>query len=335
MEQPSISVIIPVYNVESYLPQCLDSLLAQSYSNFEMILVDDGSPDSSGKICDEYAAKDPRIKVIHQENQGVSTARNNGIDIATGKWITFVDSDDWVDTSFLENFQINKNTFADVVFQGLKYVDHNSGRTKRKKQFSDNTIVIPDIAGELAKQDILSFGVSVCKCYKTSIIRQYNILFNASISFHEDHIFTFKYLASCHTLVTTSHCCYNYRCGHNPESLSKKRHPYQNQMMAGQEMMRELNSIRQTFRLPEDYYKQIATFCLSTKIDAASSLFRQRKPWKETKKTMVQILSPLYEFAQYYYPSDKRYSVIRFFAHDTSGILLFIFFLLYTRISSL
>lgn len=99
---PQISVIVPVYKVEAYLHECVDSILAQTCSDFELILVDDGSPDSCGAICDEYAAKDPRVRVIHQENQGLSGARNAGIDIAQGEFITFIDSDDLVDGRYLE-----------------------------------------------------------------------------------------------------------------------------------------------------------------------------------------------------------------------------------------
>jgi glycosyltransferase involved in cell wall biosynthesis len=94
--RPLISVIVPVYKVEDYLPRCVDSLLAQTYENLEIILVDDGSPDNCGSICDEYALRDPRIRVIHKENGGLSSARNAGIDIAAGDYLGFVDSDDWV-----------------------------------------------------------------------------------------------------------------------------------------------------------------------------------------------------------------------------------------------
>lgn len=98
MEQnPLISVIVPVYGVENYLPKCLDSILAQSYSNLEILLVDDGSPDDSGKICDDYAARDSRIRVIHKPNGGLSSARNAGLEMATGDYVAFVDSDDYVE----------------------------------------------------------------------------------------------------------------------------------------------------------------------------------------------------------------------------------------------
>ena len=97
-----ISVIVPVYNVESYLNRCVDSILRQTYKELEIILVDDGSTDNSGKICDEYKSVDNRVKVIHQSNRGQSVARNNGINMACGKWICFVDSDDFIQDDYLE-----------------------------------------------------------------------------------------------------------------------------------------------------------------------------------------------------------------------------------------
>ena len=97
-----VSVIVPVYNVESYLSKCVESIKDQSYSNIEIILVDDGSTDSSGKLCDEFVKSDGRIKVLHKVNGGVSSARNLGIDICHGEYITFVDSDDWVEQNYIE-----------------------------------------------------------------------------------------------------------------------------------------------------------------------------------------------------------------------------------------
>ena len=102
MEHPTISIIVPVYRVEAYLRRCLDSLLVQTYPNLQIILVDDGSPDRCGTICDEYAAKDSRIAVIHQKNQGISAARNAALDRAEGQWIGFVDSDDWIEPDMYE-----------------------------------------------------------------------------------------------------------------------------------------------------------------------------------------------------------------------------------------
>lgn len=97
-----ISIIVPVYKVEPYLRKCVDSILAQTFTDFEVILVDDGSPDNSGKICDEYASKDSRVRVIHKKNGGLSSARNAGIDVARGKYLGFVDSDDYIEKDMYE-----------------------------------------------------------------------------------------------------------------------------------------------------------------------------------------------------------------------------------------
>ena len=102
MNNPKISVIVPVYNVEKYLHKCIDSILVQTFTDFELLLIDDGSTDKSGDICDEYAVKDARVRVFHTENRGVSAARNHGLREASGDWICFVDSDDWVENCYLE-----------------------------------------------------------------------------------------------------------------------------------------------------------------------------------------------------------------------------------------
>ena len=112
MISPAISVIIPVYNVEQYLPRCIDSILAQTFTDFELLLIDDGSTDRSGGICDEYAKKDARITVFHKVNGGVSSARNVGLEHARGEWLAFVDADDWVDSDYLS---LDGHEDADVV----------------------------------------------------------------------------------------------------------------------------------------------------------------------------------------------------------------------------
>src|SRR5690554_6730418 len=120
-----ISIIIPVYNVEEYLPRCIDSVLIQRNIQFEVVLVNDGSTDSSGLICDEYAQADNRVKVFHQLNSGVSSARNLGIENATGEWICFVDADDWIEPDSLEKIlNINDNRESDfIIARSFKYLN--------------------------------------------------------------------------------------------------------------------------------------------------------------------------------------------------------------------
>ena len=116
---PEISVIVPVYKVEQFLHRCVDSILRQSFYDFELILVDDGSPDNCGVICDEYAAKDSRVRVIHQENSGVSEARNRGMDAAEGQFLCFVDSDDILNCKYCETLlDLLENTACDFAACG-------------------------------------------------------------------------------------------------------------------------------------------------------------------------------------------------------------------------
>lgn len=129
MTKPLISVIVPVYNVERYLPKCIDSILAQTYDNLEIILVEDGTKDASGVICDEYAEKDARIKVIHKENGGLSSARNAGMEIARGEYFGFVDSDDWIEPEFYGTMLTLAQKYdADLVCAGRYDVDGATGR---------------------------------------------------------------------------------------------------------------------------------------------------------------------------------------------------------------
>ncbi len=118
---PELSIIVPVYKVEQYLPKCIDGTLAHAVSDFELVLIDDGSPDRCGRICDEYAAKDSRINVIHQENRGVSAARNAGLDLARGEYIGFVDSDDWIEPEMYETMVgLANEQEQDVVICGAR-----------------------------------------------------------------------------------------------------------------------------------------------------------------------------------------------------------------------
>lgn len=121
---PELSVIVPVYKVEPYLPKCVDSILMQTFRDFELILIDDGSPDNCGAICEQYAARDDRIKVIHQANAGVSAARNAGLNIASGDYIGFVDSDDWIEPEmYATMLAVAKEKQVDVVICGIQYTD--------------------------------------------------------------------------------------------------------------------------------------------------------------------------------------------------------------------
>lgn len=139
-----VSVIVPIYNVETFLERCLNSIVKQSYTNLEIILVDDESPDNCGDICDRWAERDNRIKVIHKKNGGLGFARNSGLDIATGEFVAFVDSDDYITYDFIEKY-VNHMILedADLVIGGLtrKFIDGS----EIKKQVTDSTVIVEKI----------------------------------------------------------------------------------------------------------------------------------------------------------------------------------------------
>lgn len=138
---PQISIIVPVYNVEPYIEKCLDSILNQTFTDFELILIDDGATDRSGAICDEYAQRDTRVIVIHQTNQGVSAARNKGLDVAAGEYIGFVDPDDFIEQDMYEFLYNSLNDhFADISICGV-YLDYPGGE-QRKYSYKEMTIIL-------------------------------------------------------------------------------------------------------------------------------------------------------------------------------------------------
>ena len=174
-----VSVIVPVYKVEDYIRECIDSILAQTYSDFELILVDDGSPDNCGRICDDYAKGDNRIKVVHKVNGGISSARNAGLEVAKGEWIMHVDGDDWIEPDMIESLiEAAQITGADMVFGDFMKYGPSAGYNKLptwssdKKKSMTNYIayVMTTIWGSIAKRSLYADhslkspeGISYCE----------------------------------------------------------------------------------------------------------------------------------------------------------------------------
>ena len=167
-----VSVIVPVYNVEKYLTECIDSIVKQTFEDLEIILVDDGSTDTSGNLCDDWAKRDPRIKVLHKKNGGLSSARNAGLDVAKGQYISFVDSDDKIDKNFIK-FLFNdiKDTNSDIACCNYYSFDLN-GRFKQGKSFQKR-IVLTSIEG---KEKLLM--ENYYKCYAWNKLYKYELFNN-------------------------------------------------------------------------------------------------------------------------------------------------------------
>lgn len=211
MTLPLVSILIPVYNVDQYLTQCLDSVIGQTYHELQIVLIDDGSKDGSLAICQEYAAKDSRIEVYHQDNQGVATTRNNLLDKVKGDYVLFVDADDWIEHVMVE-FLVNKLTVhnADVAMCGM--VVNN---TLVKAEYTESLLSKEDCIKTFLFHKELK-GSLWNKLVKTSLI--HNARFHGGISYGEDALFCWHFLQSAQQILMTNRQLYHYRM--NDESLS-------------------------------------------------------------------------------------------------------------------
>ena len=183
-----ISVIIPVYNVENYLEKCINSIINQTYKDLEIILVDDGSTDSSGKICDDYSKKDDRIIVIHKNNNGVSSARNDGLRKATGDYVVFPDSDDYIDSNMYKDMLEQFKDTIDLVCCGY-YINDSKKNDKKHEKIINNKLSMEYLMG-----DDYYKGYVWNKMYKMQIIKKINLFFNENITICEDLLFNTIYI---------------------------------------------------------------------------------------------------------------------------------------------
>lgn len=208
---PIISIIVPVYNAEKWLNRCVDSILVQTLSDFELLLVDDGSTDNSSAICEEYAVRDSRVRVFHKNNGGVSSARNLGLENAVGEWVTFCDSDDYVSPSWLQNYCLKENSDKSVICQGLV-------------KFSHNDINNIEFAGEYRGAcegdackvlDVLfikgMLGWIHIKAFQLSKIKERYVTFDENQKFREDEKFFLEYLRPTDKLILYDMAGYFYQ----------------------------------------------------------------------------------------------------------------------------
>lgn len=221
-----ISIVVPVYNTEKYLPECIESILNQAYKDLEIILVDDGSTDSSLMICRKYKDRDSRIKVFHKENSGVSATRNMGIENATGEYISFCDSDDVIAPKLYETLlkQLEQQD-VDRVCGGYEYLYPNGHTLYCKPRLADGKYLKNDLLSMMIDDGTLSgflfSGVNNC-IFKKSIIDENNIRFKEDIKYNEDSLFSFEYALYSNGIYSLqSHPFYSYR--QHTSSATKNR----------------------------------------------------------------------------------------------------------------
>lgn len=303
---PLISIIVPIYNSEAKLSRCIDSLLAQDYTKIEVVLVNDGSSDSSLSIAVNYSRKDSRIKVFNQKNSGVSSARNLGLSEATGDFICFVDSDDYVEPNYVSNFIIGLDSDVDLVFQGLNEIHLDNSIRK----------IIPEQA-YYTYNDILNgisdinrhkmFGYVCNKLYKASIIKCHNLKFREDISLSEDRIFALRYLHYVNNMQVIGSSAYNYEL--QETGLTLRHRTFEDLKKAADVNLQEALSLlseRESIRFEHDTRRMYVMSALSY----LASLFQDQTTWNERVNEISSLKKSYQSWLKEYIPINRNQKLI-------------------------
>lgn len=272
-----VSVIVPIYNREKYLHRCLDSILAQTHQNLEVLCVDDGSTDASGQICGEYAQKDKRVKVLHIPNGGVSNARNIGLDNANGEYILFVDSDDWIDKNHIQLLFPTEE--IDVVCCNCvlekPFIKENNPKEAVK-------FYIYTFQQNFEKYYGKYCIMSPCRIlYKKDILDRYKIRFIQDISYGEDEIFNMYYLSYCKTVAKVDNYTYHYWRAQGENSLCEKYHGNRLQCIKAKMQACEFFSERELLKMRLLYWRFVMKY-----YQAHRSKRNTREIQKDAKKQL-------------------------------------------------
>ncbi|MGL4992925.1 MAG: glycosyltransferase family 2 protein [Bacteroidales bacterium] len=283
---PKISVIVPVYKVEKYLPKCIDSILAQTFTDFELLLIDDGSPDNSGAICDEYARRDSRIRVFHKENGGVSSARNLGIDEAKGEWIAFVDGDDWVGERYLDGFFVGYNSFdVDIILKGFTEVN-SSGSNLKQVNLPSLYLKSNNIYKLLLDYYSHFFSASPWrKLFRLRVINDNKLRFNCYIDLGEDAIFLMNYLLYIDNIQLIDQVDYYYR-RLDGTSLSTKKYCFEDRKYYFEEWYKSRTNLINCYDIPDKYLLNDAGYMLNNYIAIISTLYYKESNYSHSDRVM-------------------------------------------------
>ncbi len=304
-----VSIVVPVYNAEGLLKKSIDSILIQSYQDFELILVDDGSNDHSWELIKTLAANDKRIKAFHKENGGPGDARNYGIRQALGDWIVFIDSDDTVDSDYLQKL-INASKDVNLVLCGMKLI--NKENITLSKIFIDEVNPIKTLQVEEIFEKLRLYTLSgpICKLFKRSVIEENKLMFPTDMKLGEDSIFVYSYLQHIDKLyILDDYHGYNVMLSQNENSLTKRAKPrdlvkaYQRIYEKGQIISKERN-IKSTDNL-DSFFIDGILLALKKKGDKQSSLSKDERYYCYNLMAEMSMSSQLYKKFPIYFPFFK------------------------------
>lgn len=293
MRNPLISIIVPIYKVEKYLKECVDSVLKQTFTDFELILVDDGSPDNCGKICDEYAKQDSRIKVIHKLNGGLVSARQAGTELAVGDYIVCLDGDDYLSSIYCEKIaSVVAKYSSDIVMFGAVYTakdDEKYVYPQEKEGFYNNkdiekffSYLIEDKKGKYFSPSIWN------KVYKRKLYTELQLCIDKKIKIGEDHCLTKPCLYKANSLYVINECLYYYR--QNQFSMTKNKSVYDLYVpkLIAQHFEQRIDMSAL------DFQQQVYRRCVHDLFNAAVSQFNARDGYNEAKSKIKVALKDVY-----------------------------------------
>lgn len=259
-----VSIIVPVYNAGQYLPQCIESILEQNLTNLELILIDDGSADGSGAICDGYARQDQRVRVIHQENMGLCNARNEGLQLADGEYITFVDADDWIEPGMYHDLlDLQKRSDADIVMcsyyvffedtSQANILGWNDGTVLEEKEIKEK--LIPSLISPIdldGKPQTIEMGFVWRTVYRRDFLQKHQLSFDPAIKYSEDLAFTVKGFSQADRIAISRYPYYHYRQhAKYKTSMTVKYMPdkYQHRLLCNQQIACILDKLHYSERM--------------------------------------------------------------------------------------
>ena len=285
---PKISVIVPIYNAEKNIERCIKSILGQTYSNFELLLIDDGSKDKSIEICNQYSKMDNRVSVYHKKNEGVSKTRNYGIEKAKGQYLQFIDSDDYIERNMLDNMvkQIEKND-SDLCICGFEYSYREP--MENKKNYASNQLLHIESKEYIKKYMASHIENNILlpvwnKLFKLTIIKDNNIRFNENISLSEDFAFVLEYLCRAHKICLLDSINIHYCIDKGRKSLSSS-YEYENVVLANKIICDNIDKMN----IDENVLKSINYQMFDLILNYITSIQNSKKSYNDKIKLLKKI----------------------------------------------
>lgn len=308
---PQISLIVPVYNAGKYLSRCIDSILNQSFKDFELILVNDGSRDNSLEICNHYSELDERVIVANQENGGVSSARNHGIEVAKGDYICFVDADDYVKPSYLEQLvrPALQNDKIDLVLQGRIKCEGDKQTIITPNR--DEVYFLSKDPGFFKDVELFRFCAVFSKLFKRDIIQNHEISFSRSLNHGEDFDFLAKYLIYCNGVQVST--CANYYYMINDGSLSDRYVFFENEYSCLSQLSDSLSGLGQQFHY-EAIDKQIDDFLAYYTAKVLTSIYEPPRPKRSVRINQLRSVDDTFVrlYRDYFVPPTMNNKIFKF-----------------------